>query len=90
MGAVEPMMKKKKILYFVQNNADSCKNLIALIPFLIYGVTILMNDYGRNDEMQLKRLISAEIDIENCFFLTALHQCPLRILSCHPDWELLP
>jgi hypothetical protein len=49
-----------------------------------------MGDYGRNVEMQLKRLISAEFDIKNWFFLTALHQGPPKTLSCHPDWEPLP
>jgi hypothetical protein len=35
-----------------------------------------MDEYGRNDEMQLKSLTSAEFDIKDLFFLTALHQCP--------------
>jgi hypothetical protein len=39
--------------------------MIAVISLLICRVTILMGDYGRNVEMQLKRLISAEFDIKN-------------------------
>lgn len=43
-----------------------------------------MNDYGRNDEMQLKRPISAEFDIKNCLFFYSITLMPHENLLMPP------
>jgi hypothetical protein len=51
---------------------------MVVMSLLISRLTIQMDDYGRNNEMQLKRLILAEFYIKIYLFMTALCPCPSR------------